>query len=210
LLEHSERLPIVLHRAMSKDPAFFVQVLSATCVPHSASAEDRSQISEEAKAIASHAFRLLQSWNIVPGTTGANIDAPALTSWVREAHRLAQQADREAVGDQYIGHALSFSNAVSDGIWPDLPVRNIVEEMNNRNIEKGMLIAIHNKRGVTSRGLFDGGDQERGVAHQYHVWSDALKLDWPRTSSLLERIARSFEADAQTHDEHAEQTDWEY
>ena len=210
LLEHSERLPIVLHRAMSKDPAFFVQVLSATCVPHSASAEDRSQISEEAKAIASHAFRLLQSWNIVPGTTGTNIDALALTSWVREAHRLVQQADREAVGDQYIGHALSFSNAASDGIWPDLPVRNIVEEMNNRNIEKGMLIAIHNKRGVTSRGLFDGGDQERGVAHQYHVWSDALKLDWPRTSSLLERIARSFEADAQTHDEHAEQTDWEY
>jgi hypothetical protein len=46
------------------------------------------------------------------------------------------------------------------------------------------LIAIHNNRGVTTRGLFDGGDQERGVAHQYHAWSDALKLDWPRTSSL--------------------------
>jgi len=93
---------------------------------------------------------------------------------------------------------------------PDLPVRSIVEEMNNRNIEKGMLIAIHNNRGVTTRALFDGGGQERGVAHRYHTWADALKLDWPRNSSLLERIARSFEEDAQHHDEHAEHTDWEY
>jgi transcriptional regulator with XRE-family HTH domain len=209
LLEHSERLPIVLHRAMSKDPAFFVQVLSATCVAHSASAEDRTQISDEAKAIASHAFRLLQSWNTVPGATETGIDPPALATWVREAHRLAQQADREAVGDQYIGHALSCAKAAPDGAWPDLPVRSVIEEMNNRNIETGILIATHNKRGVTSRGLFDGGGQERGVAHRYHRWADALKLDWPRTSALLERVARSFEEDAQKHDEHAEHTDWE-
>ncbi len=210
LLEHSERLPIVLHRSMSKDPAFFIQVLSATCVAHSASAEDRAQISDEAKGIASHAFRLLQSWNTLPGATKAETDALALTSWVREAHRLAQEADREAVGDQYIGHVLSFSKVAPDGVWPDLPVRSIVEEMNNRQIEKGMLIAIHNNRGVTTRALFDGGGQERSVAHQYHTWAEALKLDWPRTSSLLERIAQSFEQDAQMHDEDAEHTDWEY
>ena len=123
---------------------------------------------------------------------------------------MAQQADREAVGDQYIGHMSSFSKSAPDGVWPELAVRNLIEEMNNRNVEKGMLIAIHNNRGVTSRGLFDGGDQERGVAHKYHAWSDGLKLEWPRTSSLLERIARSFEAHAQMHDEHTEQTDWEY
>lgn len=210
LLEHSERLPIVLHRSMSNDPAFFVQVLSATCVAHSATAEDRAQISEEAKAVASHAFRLLQSWNIVPGAKETGIDAPALTSWVREAHRLAQQADREVVGDQYIGHALSFSRPASDGIWPDLPVRGIIEEMNNRNIEKGILLAIHNNRGVTSRALFDGGGQERGLAHMYRTWAESLKLDFPTTSSLLERIARSFEENAQMHDEHAEHTDWEF
>src|SRR5207253_1895332 len=97
LLEHSERLPIVLHRAMSKDAAFFAQVLSAICLPHSASAEERSQISEEAKAIASHSYRLLQSWKTVPGATETEIDAAVLTSWVKEAHRLAQQADREAI-----------------------------------------------------------------------------------------------------------------
>ncbi|MFZ1010724.1 MAG: helix-turn-helix transcriptional regulator [Candidatus Sulfotelmatobacter sp.] len=210
LLEHSERLPIVLHRSMSKYPAFFIQVLSATCVAHSASAEDRTEITDEAKAVASHAFRLLQSWNIVPGASETGIDAPALISWVREAHRLAQEADREAVGDQYIGHALSFSKSAPDGTWPDLPVRGIIEEMNNRNIETGILVAIHNNRGATSRALFDGGGQERGVAQKYRIWADALKLDWPTTSSLLERIARSFEQDAQMHDEHAEHTDWEF
>ena len=94
LLEHSERLPIVLHRAMSKDPAFFAQVLSATCLPHSASAEDRSQISDQDKAIAAHAFRLLQSWNTVPGATETAVDSAVLTSWVKEAHRLARRTAR--------------------------------------------------------------------------------------------------------------------
>jgi hypothetical protein len=107
LLEYSERLPIVLHRAMSKDAAFFVQVLSATCVAHSASAEDRTQISDEAKAIASHAFRLLQSWNTVPGATETEIDASALISWVREAHQLAsrrtaRQSETNTLATRYL------------------------------------------------------------------------------------------------------------
>lgn len=104
---------------------------------------------------------------------------------------------------------LSFSRNGPDGNWPDVPVRAVIEKMSNVNIEKGLLLAVRNNRGVTVRGLFDGGRQERGLSQQYRKWSNALSLEWPRTSSLLEKIAQSFEMDARTHDEHAEQTEWE-
>lgn len=210
VLEYAERPPVVLHRLMSSDPAFFVQVLSAVYRPHSGSNTEKTPVPPEVERTASHAFRLLQSWNIVPGTTATATDAATLTAWVKKAHRLATQSERGAVGDVHIGHVLSLSKADPDGTWPERAVRDVIELMTNDHLENGMVSGVHNKQGVTTRGLFEGGQLERGVANQYRMWADAVKFEWPRTAALLERIARSFEDTAKFHDEHAELTDWSY
>jgi transcriptional regulator with XRE-family HTH domain len=210
LLEHSERPPVILHRFISRDPAFFVQALSAIYRAHSESPTDKEKVPNEVKALASQAFRLMQTWNIVPGTNAGGTDAAALAAWVKEAHRLAVLAERGAVGDAYIGRVLSFAKADPDGIWPESAVRNVIDQMKNDHIESGFLSGVHNNRGVTRRALLDGGAQERGLASDYRSWADALKFEWPRTASLLERIACSFEETARFHDEHAEFTDWTY
>ncbi|HUN86138.1 MAG TPA: helix-turn-helix domain-containing protein [Terracidiphilus sp.] len=210
LLEHSQRTPIVLHRFMAADPGFFVQVLSAIFRAHSESAPKLHEPSKQEKAMATQAFRLLESWRTVPGNSSSGLDADALKAWVREAHRLAVQAERGAVGDQYIGRALSFSPIGSDGIWPHEAVRNIIEDMRNAHMEKGMSIGVFNQQGVTSRLMTTGGTIERDKAKRYHAWSDATKIEWPRTSAVLKDIARSFENTARHHDDHAERVDWEY
>ena len=210
LLEHSERSPVVLHRWMSSNPPFFVEVLSVIYRAHSESASDRAQVSDAVKAAASQAYRLLQSWDVVPGATDAGIDTAVLKSWVKEAHQLAVRAERGAVGDRHIGQMLSFSKVGSDGVWPDVAVRDVIDEMRNVHIENGMLMGVHNYRGFTTRNLFDGGKQERSLAETYRRWSNDVKLEWPRTSTLLERIARSWEENARYHDEDAERTDWIY
>ena len=164
----------------------------------------------EGKAMATQAFRLLQSWDTVPGRGTAGLDPSVLAAWVEDAHRLAVQAERGAVGDQYIGTILSFAPEGPDGIWPDVAVRNVIEDMRNVHVENGILVGVHNQRGVTSRGMFDGGTLERELVRKYNAWSDATKLEWPRTSSLLRQIARSFGNSARHLDEQAERTDWEY
>lgn len=60
-----------------------------------------------------------------------------------------------------------------------------------------------NSRGVTSRGVYDGGDQERPLAAQYRVWATAVEA-WPRTSRLLRELADDYERDARREDERAE------
>jgi hypothetical protein len=210
LLEHSTHAPVVLHRWISKRPSFFVEVLSAIYRPHSKAAPDKAQITEEVKLRASYAYRLLQSWQTVPGADDTGIDAEVLSAWVKEAHKLAVRAERGAVADQYIGRALSFSREGADGGWPDIAVRDIIDDMGNTHIESGLLVAVHNNRGFTCRNPLDGGKQERGLAQSYRNWASATKLEWPRTSALLERIACSWEKDARHYDEDAERTDWAY
>jgi transcriptional regulator with XRE-family HTH domain len=100
LLEHSQRTPIVLHRFMAADPSFFMQVLSAIFRAHSESAPKEHEPTAQERAMATQAFRLLGSWTRVPGTSESGLDAEALTKWVKEAHRLAVQAERGAVGDE--------------------------------------------------------------------------------------------------------------
>jgi transcriptional regulator with XRE-family HTH domain len=211
VLEHSQRQPKILHRFISTVPEFFIQVLSAVYRPLSmGTSTESAPPTEKEKAIASLAWRLLESWHQVPGRTGADINSQVLRSWVETAHRLAVEAERGAIGDEYIGKMLSHAPADADGIWPHPAVRDIIESMRNAELETGILVGLHNSRGVTTRGMLDGGLQERNIASSYNKWAEATKLEYPRTSAMLREIARSYESSAQTFDEHAEKHDWEY
>jgi hypothetical protein len=48
----------------------------------------------------------------------------------------------------------------------------------------------------------------RGLAAQYRKSLHAVALDYPRTSALLGKIARSFDVDGRDEDEAAEQRQW--
>jgi len=61
----------------------------------------------------------------------------------------------------------------------------------------------HNKRGVTSRGMWDGGAQERDLADHYRSFADKLHLSQPNIANLLEQIARSYEQDGKREDTEA-------
>jgi transcriptional regulator with XRE-family HTH domain len=210
VLEHSRRPPVTLHSVMASSPEFFVKVLSAV---YGRAAEEASEDAEEssavaARSVATQAFNLLRSWHKVPGLKkNGGVDGQELEDWVKEVRKRCA-GDLGPIGDDHIGKVLAFSPAEADGVWPTKAVREIVESVRSREMELGILIGIQNKRGVTRRGLLDGGEQERSVAKQYREWAKATELEWPRTSALLERVARTFEEHGQWHDQNAERTDW--
>jgi hypothetical protein len=61
-----------------------------------------------------------------------------------------------------------------------------------------MAVGLYNQRGAHFRE--PGGKQERELAAMYRAWSKLTAVDWPFTSRLLERIAQSYERDAEWHD----------
>jgi hypothetical protein len=205
LLGYGSRPPVQLQRALSTDPAFFVEVVSLVY------RSDQEQEADSTAADAEHVKRgweLLHSWHVVPGSQAdKSIDVAALRSWITEARSQLAACGRKAVGDQHIGHVLRYAPANTDEIWPPTAIRDLVEDLRSEDIETGIEIEVRNSGGVTVRGLTDGGAQERALVRRYRNYAKSVTDGWPRTAAMLNRIADAYERDARREDLHAELTE---
>lgn len=203
-----QRQATALPKLLATNPEFFVEVLSIVYRKKNEPKTDSEELSEEARSIVTQAWRLLHSWAHPPGLKDGQIDGAALESWVAKARKLCAEADREVIGDQQIGQVLAHAPSDPDGKWPCKPVRDVIEITRSRDLETGFMVGVSNKRGITTRMPSDGGAQERELANTYRLWSKAVRLDTPRTSAVLEKIAEGYEVEAKRHDEDAERGQW--
>lgn len=201
LLEDA-REPRALFQAMRADPSLFVELVSRV---YRGKDEPRREPSEHDEALAHHAWWVLREWRDLPGRRqDGTIDGDHLQHWVRAARLAFAESDREDIGDEQIGQVLAASPPGTDEIWPSEPVRDIIETIGSTSIDTGIHVGVANDRGVTSRGVYDGGQQERELAGRYRIWAKATADNWPRTSRVLRGLAESFERDAQREDERAQ------
>jgi len=211
LLEYSERKPRVILQALARMPQLFVELICALYKPteESGVVEEPPENLEHAQNIATQAYNVLRLWDILPGTSSdGTIDGLALLAWIAEARKLAQAKGRGPIADQKIGEILSASPVDEDGFWPARAVREIIEATQNGEIDLGFLVGRRNRRGVTGRLPRDGGNLERMEAKHYREAAKATALEWPRTSSLLKKMADDYDHDAHWHDQLAERIDW--
>ena len=194
-----------LDRYLAQSPAFFVQVVADVFRPASKRNDPKNSPTSEEQARAQVGITLLESFSRVPGQSGNGIDGSVLNRWVQEAQTIAKKQDRSEVAEQYIGKLLTHAAAdPEDNVWPHRAIREGLEKWKAAQIEKGIYIGLMNSRGVTTRGPFDGGKQERELANQ--IRENARKLDrWPRTRAVLIAQAESLEREAQREDTEAEQ-----
>lgn len=202
LFGHHGRAPRVLHRELSRDPAFFAEVIALV---YKAENEEQRTLSEEDQNLARLAYELLSTWRSIPGLKeDGSVDPAALRTWVDKAREAAYAAGRKTVGDLRIGHVLAFAPSDADGAWPDAAVRDLIDDIGNEDIERGTETAVFNKRGVVSRSLNEGGVQERRLAETYRGYAEALNDGWPRTAAMLRRISDTYASWSRREDVEAE------
>jgi hypothetical protein len=204
LVQGLERKHLALHEMLATDPTFFIEVL---CDLYKGRKEERREQTPELKSRAERAMDLLRSWDHPPGiVAGGGIDAAALNAWVDQARLLAEQTDRAEVADQTIGQVLYFTPPdQQDDAWPHRAVRDLIERIASEHLETGIRLGQFNARGVTSRGPFEGGVQERALANRWRTWADQVGPRWPRSQRLLRVIAEQWEREARREDDEAEQ-----
>lgn len=195
-----------LHTVLVQDPAFF-SALIALCFKRDTPELPDEQAGDpplSERNNAARAYEVLSSCPLCPGTTAdGQVDSSALTRWVEGARSALAAVDRSAVGDLHIGQLLANSPEGSDGSPLIESVRDLLESLWNDEIERGIRIGIYNARGVTSRGVYDGGAQEWDLAKKYATSAEAAKA-WPRTRKILQELAATYEADARRLDAEAE------
>jgi hypothetical protein len=210
-LRHSQRPARTVHRALARDPEFFAYLLKLIFLPAEDSGVVEPEVAEieTARNLASQAYDVLHDWAHIPGSDDqGNIDSAVLEDWVKRARKLLAAAGRGEIGDNQIGEILSAAEREPDQPWPPVPVREIIELTRSRTLERGLEFGVYNRRGVTVRMPHDGGGQERALAERYRRDAEALRFDWPRTAACLDRIATTYEVDANGEDLSAEQGDW--
>ncbi|MEX0629306.1 MAG: hypothetical protein WD508_01505 [Chloroflexota bacterium] len=205
LLRHSDRPAKLLHAELSRDPDFFVTVLSWL---FRSEEEEPRELSESDQLRAHYAFELLNSWQRVPGMReDGTVDAAALCEWVDAARAALAANGRGEIGDQRIGHILRCAPAGEDGRWPAEAVRDLLEDLRSEHVETGLSVEIRNSRGVTSRSPTEGGEQERRLAGDLRADASVLGARWPRIAAVLNDVAESYEAEARRWDDEAQLTE---
>ena len=155
-------------------------------------------------ALASNAYRLLREWKVVPGTReDGTVDGAALNEWLAEARRLLADVDRLDIGELQIGEVFAHAPEDPDDTFPTLPVRDALEAAPSNRLERGFSVGLLNKRGITSRGLTDGGQQEYDLAAKYESWASAVQATHPRTASVLRHMAERYREEGRRNDEEA-------
>ncbi len=192
-----------LHRVLQKDPAFFAQLVSFICKrdDHTSDPNKEGIDKEMLERRARVAYEVLNSWYLMPGVKDdGSVDEKELIDWVEAARKKCAETNHITGGDLQIAFILAHAPSDIDGLWPHVAVRNLIECLNNDIIDKHIPIEIYNSRGVVSRGLMDGGKQERELVEKYKKTSDAVRIKWPRTAAMLRSIAESYERDAKRED----------
>jgi hypothetical protein len=146
----------------------------------------------------------MRNFGTIPGQSGVYIDSKALSEWIDQVRQLAEQGKLAAITDQYIGHVFAHSCDDPDGAWPKQEIRDQIERLKSEELELGIQTERFNMRGVHTRGVYQGGSEERAFATQYRAYADAVKK-WPRTEKMLRRIADSWDSYAKQEDVWAEQ-----
>jgi hypothetical protein len=197
--------PTALQRKLSRDPAFFVEVLMLAF-----RAEDepvKENPSEHERAVARRAYELLFAWHLPPGAKDdGRIDGDSMVNWVHAARKEAGGVGRLGVADIQIGEVMAYSPVGGDGVWPPEPVRDLVDALESDEFDRGIMIGVSNARSITSRSVGEGGQQERELVAKYQAYSAALRDRWPRTAAVVARISEQYERDARRVDVEAE---WE-
>ena len=203
-LDRSEHGIPNLERQVAESPALFVQAL-ARFSKRDDDGQDpvewRVDDPQRSEAVGGAAYRLLESATRLPGADDqGKIDPLVLSRWVTETRRLCEEHGRAGIGDNRIGQLLSRGQSDEDGGWPCRGVCEVLETVGSQDMVRGFEIGVFNARGVHSRGLEEGGEQERTLAAKYRAYAERLVFDYPYVANILERIAKDYDRDAERED----------
>lgn len=202
-LVHRESRELTLFKLMAEQPALFVDFLSKMYRRKDAPQDE--EISEDAKQEARAAFRVLHEFKAIPGLDGEVVNEEVLRDWVLEVKARSQDAGIEGPAERRVGALLAHSPVERQRkSWPCDAVCRVIEELASEQVASGFEIECFNKRGAHSRGINEGGGQERELAARYQHWSDELP-HFPRVSAMLLSVADGWRAHAKREDVEAEQ-----
>lgn len=191
-----------LYELLNSSPKDLVDICMLFISPESESKFGRGL---EATARAGIAYSIYHNWRMAPGETEeGKVDVEGFSAWIHGARDEFDRVGKLAIGDEILGQISARCGRGEDGFWPADHVRLVVEKLKSESFENGLYIGKANLRGVTTRGLTDGGGQEKMLSNEFLDAAVNLELQHSRTSKVNRRLAAKYAREAEFFDADAE------
>ena len=196
-----------LEEELVSNPESFVQHIKCLYRPKNKDQQREEQeglSAEQRKNAAERSYLMLKTWKKIPGVReDSTIDGTKLREWIDAARALAEECDRLEVADVHIGQLLAkYPEDLPN--WPARTIFQVIEDINTEEFKEGYSVGMYNKRGVTTRGTFDGGGIERDRAEYFGELASSLMCDYPNVAGIFQQLQVSYGELANSHDEMAE------
>jgi hypothetical protein len=188
--------PILLQKTLANDPAFFCEIIQAVFRSDKDSGTVK-ETTEEQRAVATNAYRLLMEWRTPPGSQeDGTFDGAALNAWLDKVKTICAESGHLKIAMQQLGEVLFYSPPDPDGLWIHQAVASVLNAKDAGDIRLGYEIETINSRGVHF--VDQEGKPERELANHYRMRAEEVEIrGYHRLATTLREVAASYDREAE-------------
>lgn len=193
---HNGASPKLLESRLANDPDFFCEVIRLI---YRSKKDDQpsTEPSEEAKAIATNAWRLLDAWKVPPGTQeDGNFDEKRFAEWLQRVKTVCAESGHLEVALTDIGKVLIYAPQDPGGLWIHRAIADALDDREADDMRNGFRTGTYNSRGF--HWVDPTGEQERELARQFRRKAEEVENEgFHRFAVTLRSLAGDYEREAE-------------
>ena len=193
---HRGAAPRLLESRLANDPEFFCEVIRLI---YNSKREDQPsrEPTEELKAIATNAHRLLHEWKISPGIQKDKpFSEDRFAEWLQKVKEICTESGHLEVALIRIGEVLIHIPPDPDGLWICRAVAAALNDREAGHMRDGFRTGTYNSRGV--HWVDPTGDQERELTEQFRRKAEEVEnAGFHRFAITLKGLADSYDREAE-------------
>ncbi|MGE4531461.1 MAG: hypothetical protein AB7C98_09080 [Acidithiobacillus sp.] len=192
---HSGAAPQHLERRLANDPEFFCEVIRLIYRSKKQDQPSREP-TEESKAIATNAWRLLHEWKTPPGTQqDGTFSEERFAEWLQRVKEACTESGHLEVALINIGEILIHTPPDPDGLWIRRAVAAALNDREADGMRDGFRTGTYNLRGVHV--VDPTGKPERELAEQFRSKAEEVEnAGFQRFAVALRALADSYDREA--------------
>ena len=193
---HVGAAPQLLESRLANDPEFFCEVIRLI---YRSKKEDQpsGEPTEDSKAVATNAWRLLHEWRTPPGTQeDGTFSEQRFTEWLERVKEICAESGHLEVALIKIGEVLIHAPPDPNGLWINRIVAAALNDRAADDMRAGYRTETYNSRGV--HWVDPTGKPEQELAEQFRRKAeDVENAGFLRFAVILRELAEEYEREAQ-------------
>lgn len=150
-------------------------------------------ITEEQQRLANTAYDIPEHFHKISGCNNDEIFKDLFNSWVDRCKCCAEKMGYCEALYSGLGELLSYSPKGSDGIFPQEFVRTFLGNNKSERVTNAFIAGKINQRGGHT---VTGGMAEKERALSYYADAEKIRVEYPVTAALLERLRDGYKRDS--------------